>query len=966
MKNHIIISLLSILPLFLLGQNNPNEWTVVTTYEIPGKAGGLTFDGTFLYSGLYSSPGDDNLIYKINPADGSYELLCEAPQEKSYGLSYDGTHFWSTDRQGSYDPALAVQFNEDGNLLSSFELPATYISGIEYMSDGTFWVCAYYDPDGTAFHIDGNGNVLDQFTTPNNQPWAICQMNDQFWIADYDADMIYLVDENGQEIESHESIGIKPTGVVYDGQYLWYVTGPSQNNSTLYKIDLGGGGNPELSIQPLEFNIGDVTVGDNESFQLDFINTGGSLGIFITEDISGTGTNLISLTNLPDEIEVEANETEIINADLDFLNPGVFDFIQLFTTNDPLHTEIEVRFFGEIAFDGPVLQTNVDEINFNDIRKFATSRRWVSLINTGNTDLTIDNITYGNSSFYSDDAISFPADISSLDTLHLGVWFYPQSLEDFSTELNITSNDPNSPTIINIEANAVETDNTIGSKLWDFQITTGYDQSPKAMLPINDISGDNVGDLIICSEDNNIRCLNGNSSGTADELWITEIYSGDVYQQNAVCNHQDIDQDSYEDFIIGTTGGDRSVICLSAKTGDIIWKYQTNEFGNGGWVYEVNSSKDYNNDGINDVLAAAGDDAYDTGPKGVILIDGSTGEKIWRAALNAPAFGVIAVTDINNDDIPDVVAGASNSDETEGRVFGINGQNGNIIWSFNTGGTSVWGLTPLGDINGDEVADVMAGDFGGNYYLLDATNGNELQNGTIGNKIILRLLELDDVNEDGYMDIAIASSSSNTYLIDGYTGNTLWSASLSDKSWNLAVSNDLNNDGINDLLAGTLYSSNFSYFLDGSNGEELSKKAAAAPIDALISIADICRDYTQEMVVGDRNGKITCYSGGLDGSVSIDEINHIQEISGFRIAPNPVSNKINILIEWPENETVLFQIVDMSTGSSLTNNRLYLNKGIQQISRHMQTLSTNLSNSAYLLRITGETTVKQEKFIYIK
>jgi len=65
---------------------------------------------------------------------------CQIP-DKAGSLTYDGTDFWSTDRQGCYDPALAVKFEPDDALFSSFELPATYVSGMEYMANESFWVC---------------------------------------------------------------------------------------------------------------------------------------------------------------------------------------------------------------------------------------------------------------------------------------------------------------------------------------------------------------------------------------------------------------------------------------------------------------------------------------------------------------------------------------------------------------------------------------------------------------------------------------------------------------------------------------------------------------------------------------------------------------------------------------------------------------------------------------------------------
>ncbi len=961
----IYILFMLLLPLILFAQRNPNEWTIVATYEIPGKAGGITYDGSWLYSGLYSSSDEDNRIFKIDPSDGTYELQCYAPIEEALGLSFDGTHFWSTDRQGSYDPALAVQFDMDGNFMSNFELPATYFSGIEYMEDGTFWATCYYDPNGTAFHLDNNGNELDQFTTPNTQPWAICQMDDKFWIADYDADMIYLVDETGQVLESHESIDVSPTGVVFDGTYLWYVAGPVQNNSILYKVDLGGGGNPVLDIQPNSVNLADHLVGETDSFNLSFSNEGGTTGVFISQGLSGTGLGILNFENLADEIEIAPGSSQEISFDVSFDAPGIFDLILKYTTNDPVNNVIEIPIFGQITNDGAVLETNMSTIDYNDIRLFANTRRFIQLINTGNEILEIEDITFTQSGFIIFESIQFPQSIAPLDTFELGVWFHPQSTGNFDDQMMLFSNDPNSPLSVSINANAIETNNNMGQLLWNYQVTEGYDQSPKAMLNIDDINGDGVGDVVACIENNHVMCFNGNSDGTADLLWSREIYSGNVYQQNAIDRIDDIDQDEYIDFIVGTTGVDKSIVCISSKTGVVIWKFYTNAVGDGGWVYQVYGQKDFNGDGINDALAAVGDDIFDTGPKGIFLIDGETGDEIWYAPLGGPAFSVIGVEDFTGDGLFDVLAGASNGDETQGKIYGIDGSDGSIEWNVNANGSSVWALTRLGDINGDDISDVVAGDFSGYYYFLDATNGNELGSGVIGNNLIVRLLDLGDVSNDGFNDILIANSSTNIYLIDGYSADALWSANLDDKAWNVAVANDLNQDGINDVMAGTLYQSNYSYFLDGASGDEMSKKAANTAIDALCSIDDICRDWTMEMVVGDRNGLISCYSGGIHSNVGIVS-EKIQPSNNFKVYPNPSSGQVQIDFDWNKDEIVQIKLVStlLDTPISLKSHQAKL--GANSIVININTAWTFIKPGLYLITISGTSEKLNQKLILIE
>jgi hypothetical protein len=387
-----------------------------------------------------------------------------------------------------------------------------------------------------------------------------------------------------------------------------------------------------------------------------------------------------------------------------------------------------------------------------------------------------------------------------------------------------------------------------------------------------------------------------------------------------------------------------------------------------GWVYQVYGQKDYNGDGINDVLAAVGDDSNDNGPKCVFLIDGSTGDEIWRSTFTGPAFSVIGIEDFTGDGLYDVLGGASNADETQGKIYGIDGNNGAIQWNINSSGSSVWALAQLDDVNGDDIPDVIAGDFSGQYYFLDATNGNILENGGIGNNLILRFATPGDINENGFRDILMASSSTILYLIDGFSTEPIWYSQLDDKAWNIAVANDLNMDGINEVMAGTLYQSNYSYFLDGASGDEMSKKAANIAIDALCSINDICRDWTMEMVVGDRDGLISCYSGGLDGTVSIPEaVVNENQAKDITISPIPNNGQFSMNISWTSKEIVRLKLIQSISGKSFDLGEVLLNAGEQELNISINNiLNQKISNGLYTIQIIGQQQTQQSSFIYLK
>ena len=265
-------------------------------------------------------------------------------------------------------------------------------------------------------------------------------------------------------------------------------------------------------------------------------------------------------------------------------------------------------------------------------------------------------------------------------------------------------------------------DYELGELIWIYNIPPATFNGAQAIIALPDINEDGIDEVVVCSEDDNIYCLDGASLGSATVLWTHEIYAGDVYNQNDIDLIEDVDDDGYQDIVVGATGGARLIRCISGESGTQIWEHDTHEYGGGGWVYQVNCSYDYDGDGVTDVLATTGDDSGNTGPKRVYCLDGETGVSIWERPLNGPGFSVIGVEDFTGDGQADVLAGSSNEGENEGYAKGINGATGIQVWSFTVAGSSVWALAQINDITNDGIKDVIIGDFSGHIYGLDATD----------------------------------------------------------------------------------------------------------------------------------------------------------------------------------------------------------------------------------------------------
>jgi hypothetical protein len=264
---------------------------------------------------------------------------------------------------------------------------------------------------------------------------------------------------------------------------------------------------------------------------------------------------------------------------------------------------------------------------------------------------------------------------------------------------------------------------------------------------------------------------------------------------------------------------------------------------------------------------------------------------------------------MNGDNIPDALAGSSNSAESEGKVYGIDGSDGSIEWTYTPAGSSVWAVEQLKDINGDGIPDIAAGDFSGHIFYLDATNGNMLKNASVGTNLILRFEMIEDVNADTHPDLMVANSGSNAVTLSGLDASVLWSHPMPDKPWNMAGSNDLNGDGIGDVMIGTLYTNNYCYFMDGITGSEIESINFGTAVDAINSIPDIVGDGSFEMVAGGRDGTVNCFSGGINSLESVPGHRPDVKPSFHSTAwPNPFNEEVNISFYLPDNNHVTVEI----------------------------------------------------------
>lgn len=290
--------------------------------------------------------------------------------------------------------------------------------------------------------------------------------------------------------------------------------------------------------------------------------------------------------------------------------------------------------------------------------------------------------------------------------------------------------------------------------------------------PYNDSGGEDAGRAYVYSgkTGNRIHRFTGENAG--DEFGFRARNAGDV------------DNDNRDDIIVSAPLADAyglnsgKVYVYSGKDGDLIHT-MTGEGTQDKFGIRIETAADIDLDHHDDLLIAS-ESFNGSGKKegAVYVYSGSTGEPMFRAIgeNHGDEFGIRirGLSDINNDNYPDIIVSASQNDDAgtnAGKVYVYSGRTGRIIYTF-TGEKAGDQLgTPLGDlfdVNADGYVDIITGAAfndsgafdGGKVYVYSGRTGTVLY--TIAGKVPnggfgYSVASAGDPNQDGIVDIAIGA-----------------------------------------------------------------------------------------------------------------------------------------------------------------------------------------------------------------
>jgi hypothetical protein len=903
---------------------------------------GLAWDGTgFWIAQDYTSGGAK--IYKINLAGNKIDSLVTGSYASGIGgIALDGNNLWFTVYYPdftSYPFAYAYKMNlTTKTLVDTIPLRGKQVQGITLKGDTIFYVTTKFQGDAERIYAyrKAVGDTIFSFAAPD---------------PDNDCD---------------------PRGLHWDGQYLWLVAYRVGNNvsayRTLYKYAINGLGTPIITTSA-SIDFGNTIIGTTGNQNLTVNNIGTANLIISGKNITNPRFG-ITPNNVPDTI----NPGQSKNYNMTF-TPQVYDtvsgFLQI-ASNDMATPVKNVLLKGKGVFSGSNISISDSTYNYGAKRNNSLCGWIFRVLNRGTSILTINSITFSNTAYRLDTVgLTFPININAQDTKGLRVWFHPTGGSSYPCNITIISNAINAPTKnITLSGSTNTAHTTLGEIYWQGLVlnnsfSSNIDLATISIKQIGDVNGDGVNDVVVASANYLTTCYNGNSSGTADSLWsfntgYNNNNSGSVTWEDAMQIRSDVDGDGIQDVVIGCAGGNEMVYTISGRTGRQIWAWGDSITYSDGDIEGIRVDKDYNADGVKDVLVSSSGSGQGTGRHAVICLNGLTGAQIFFTTLSSDFTGDVVATSyggaigMNNNSGPYSVSGFDN--------------NGSTTWSYSTTG-KLWSIKEVPSIGTDTVKELI-GNYGtnGNIFCVAENNGSENWSKTLSATNNCKILLLDDLDSNGYIDFTLYGPFT-AYRLDSKTGNIIWENPLSNSYIRgIDYLSDVNGDGKRDIVVSTQQPGKV-IVLSGANGDILYSYLWGSSIayrgDRCSALNSIDGNSTTEFIGGCWDGRIICFSGGLNVPIGIHNLSGVvpEKFNLEQNYPNPFNPTTKIKFDIPKNNiNVSLKIYDV-IGREI---KMLVNERLQTGSYEYVFDATGLSSGVYFYKLVAGEFSSVKRMLLVK
>jgi len=176
---------------------------------------GLTFDG----EQLWNADRRSDMIYGIDPGDGSIVDSLPTPGYVPRGLTWDGQRLWCVDAEEE----LIYAINPTTQIVEkTIYCPVSRPTGLAW--DGQYlWLAADRDDEIHQISTD-DGTTIVSIPAPTSHVWGVTFDGTYLWVSDRYKDMIYMITpDNGDVIVCFDAPGAHSCGLAWDGSHLWNI-----------------------------------------------------------------------------------------------------------------------------------------------------------------------------------------------------------------------------------------------------------------------------------------------------------------------------------------------------------------------------------------------------------------------------------------------------------------------------------------------------------------------------------------------------------------------------------------------------------------------------------------------------------------------------------------------------------------------------------------------------------------------
>lgn len=363
--------------------------------------------------------------------------------------------------------------------------------------------------------------------------------------------------------------------------------------------------------------------------------------------------------------------------------------------------------------------------------------------------------------------------------------------------------------------------------------------------------------------------------------------------------------------------------------------------------------------------------ALGTGYKKAYLFNGANGTIIWDYPYPgpSPSFGktIISVDDLTGDGVPEAVFNVSNNSTStvSKKTYCVNGATGQLLWAteaLNEGPKELLEIPVQG-----ETSDIIVGEYFTTLRRLDGETGIEIWSQTITTAIQMDLIS--DLNDDGVDDILLAAFSGGATAYSGADGSVIWSYPM-DFQMDISAVPDLNADGYDDVVVAAGSNNpgaDPAFYVISGKGDSLlfSQHFSGDPVNTVNVLPSIDGNASYELLMGSEDGKVICYSGGLNASTGIagPEENFPAAFVLEQNYPNPFNPATTISFFLPEKSKISLKVYNVLGQEVAT----LIDREIYEPGRHRVRFNgRGLPSGFYIYRLESQRGVLNRKMILMK